>query len=183
MSLDRLSASALALMTAEYNGYRFSPAAETTALNITPKDDPAGRTVAYCVYSITIKDYLNVPYSAELDTAPGALGATSSSLGAQAVAKLTKHAGAFYYEGRGVGDLTINTGGRQKDVIWGPKVKGMTFKPHGAWTTEFTWSVEVAVPTCSDAKFAFASVVLSVEAADEPLTAAVPVPVMLTIGP
>jgi hypothetical protein len=143
-------------MKAEYNGYRFSPAAETTALNITPKDDPAGRTVAYCVYAITIKDYLNVPYSAELDTAPGALGATSSSLGAQAVARLTKHAGAFYYEGRGVGDLTINTGGRQKDVIWGPKVKGMTFKPHGAWTTEFTWSVEVAIPTCDDAKFAFA---------------------------
>lgn len=155
MSLDRLSANALALMRAEYNGYRFSPAAETISLNIAAKDDPAGRTIAYCVYSVVIKDYLNVPYSAELETAPSALAATASSLGAQAVAKLTKHAGAFYYEGRGMGDLLINTGGRQKDVVWGPKFRGMTFKPHGAYTTEFTWSVEVAIPTCDDAKFAF----------------------------
>jgi hypothetical protein len=156
MSLDRLSANARALMLCEYNGYTFSPAAETTELRVTPMPDAAQRTVVYSIYSISIKDYLAAPYSAELETAPSALASTAASLGSQAVARLQKWAAPFRYEGRGVGDLSINTGGRQKDVVWGPRVKGMTFKPHGAYTTEFTWSVEVAVPTCSDAKFAFA---------------------------
>lgn len=130
-------------MAAQYGSHTFNETTDTTDLRITPVYDTAGRTVVYSVYSITLHETI-------ADAAP-----TDAAVLA-AIQTLTRPADTFVYTGRGMGGLSINTG-KVRDVIWGPKPRLVGLKPSGAGrAVELTWQVEVAIPTCADAVYAFA---------------------------
>ena len=150
MALERFPDS----MHAEYNGHIFSTAAETTDLRITPVYDAAGRTVIHSVYAITILEYIS-PYIGGIAITPTANQILTAAAVKTAIAQLSKNAGVFKYQARGLGDLVINTGAT-KDVVWGPKPRVIGVKLHGGLTVQLTWSVEVAIPNCADASFRFA---------------------------
>ena len=126
---------------AYYNGYEFDSSTVTTGVEIRPMQDAAGRTVTHCVYAITLQSKLS--------------GSATSAVVKDATARLTKQGGVFIYTGRGVGDLSINTG-KVRDVMWGPVPRILSVKPLGGQAVTLTWQVEVAIPTCGDAKYAFA---------------------------
>lgn len=128
-----------------YNGVLFpSGTTETTGVSIRPQQDSSGRTTVYNVYSLSFRTVL-------------AGGPTDSSVLAARRA-LTTQGGAFQYDGRGIGGLTINVG-NQRDVVWGPKPKELGFRPMGGpgIACELTFSIEVAIPDCSQAKHRFAA--------------------------
>lgn len=117
-----------------YGGYTFSVMSETTGIQGTPVYDPAGRTIAYWVWSITIRDIIqNDTEGASQDVD-------------DAIVELTKPAQALYYVDAGMKNLRINVSG-QKDVVWGPKPQMISVKPKGDGNAvEITWNVQVALP-------------------------------------
>ncbi|MDE2097168.1 MAG: hypothetical protein KGL39_07970 [Patescibacteria group bacterium] len=136
--------------TASYNGYSFGLYTQTEGIEGTPVYDPAGRTVSHIVYSITLKSIIQND------------GGTDASL--QTIRRqLEAPAGAFSYQNKGFGNLTVNTAGGQgqgiaRDVIWGPKPKMLRWRPIGGPAAcEITWRCEVAVaPECPNAASSFA---------------------------
>ncbi len=108
---------------------------ETISCNIKPQLDAGKRTVTHSIWELSLRSYIDgVPSDANVQAA---------------IATLTKNGLPFRYEGHGCGNLAVNVGG-PIDVAWGPLVQGLTLKPHGKLTCEFTWTVSVSVPTCAD---------------------------------
>jgi hypothetical protein len=129
-------------MAAIYGTFTFNETTETQAINITPVYDASGRAVVYSVYAITLRTLI-------------AATTTTDAAVQSAVAQLTAPARDFRYLGRGCGDLVINLG-RVRDVVWGPKPEVVGLEPCGAGKAVWlTWTVKVAIPTCSDATYAF----------------------------
>lgn len=123
-----------------YGGFDFSgPTTETLKASIKPQYDAAGRTVIYTVYSFTFRTLI--------------AGDPTDSQIQFARRVLTKPGGQFVYRNRGLGDISVNCGGA-KDVLWGPKPQEVSFEPTSDQACWLTWSVEVAVPECSNARFA-----------------------------
>lgn len=125
-----------------YNGYVFSAYLETLGISVTPVEDEAKRTVIYNVYKFSLRDYIagrNIDYAVS-----------------RARILLTKNGCPFTYINKGVGAFNVNIGSA-RDVAWGPKVTNFTIKPKGDKSAhEIRWDVEVAVPDCPAANFAFA---------------------------
>ncbi len=124
-------------MLCEYNGHVFGPATDTTAFSVRPVLDPAGRTVIYAVYTLTVTDTI-------------ADAETTDPIVERAIAKLSRNGGILLYRGRGFGDLDVNTG-RDRDVKWGPHVREVSAKPTGAGkAVELTATFEFALVNCPD---------------------------------
>lgn len=129
----------------KYGKHTFNETTDTTDIKVTPVYDASGRSVTHSVYSITLTELI-------------ADNAVNTPVNVQdAVAELQKPGQPFRYENRGIGNLRINTGARQNDVVWGPKVGEMSLKPEGGGRgVRLTWTVQVAIPTCDDSVFQFA---------------------------
>src|SRR5262249_6507444 len=122
--------------TVSYNGVTFGAKTETVAVDIRPVPVGAGRTVAYNVYSITLKGLVNAGTDPNTD------------LDMDQIRKLlTAYGGELRYSSRGLGTFSINTAGGAgvQDVVWGPKPQLLRWKPTGSnQSSEITWTVEVA---------------------------------------
>lgn len=127
-----------AVGTCSYNGYTFSEYSETMSIDLTPVMDQAGRTVVYVVWAITMRDRIF-----------GTADAVNTAMN-DIQSKLTAQGGALAFAFKGYGDLNVNAGGFKKDVVWGPKVRGLKIRLLGRdMATEILWTVEVAVPQCT----------------------------------
>jgi hypothetical protein len=123
-----------------YGGFTFPANTETTGITVIPQYDQAGRTVVYNRIKINLRCVL---------------AGTAIDVAVRNVVRiLSKPAFPFFYAGRGYG-LGVNVGG-VRDVVWGPKPSEATVKPLGGGNAvELTWSVEVAIPDCADARYQF----------------------------
>jgi hypothetical protein len=120
-------------LTTQYGDYQFSVMCETQGIQGTPVYDAAGRTIAYWVWSITIRDIIQNPDGVD-DAVHAALD------------ELTRPAKPFRYFDNGFKPLRVNVGG-QKDVVWGPKPQLLSVKPKGGGNAvEIVWNVQVALP-------------------------------------
>lgn len=127
--------------TISYNGVTFDYRTETTDFSAKPVYDQAGRTVVYVLYTITLKGYVFDPASTD---------ATMDDLRN----RLTQPAGEFRYSDTGVGTFEVNVSGRARDVLWGPRPTLLRWRPVGAErAAEVTWTVEVAIPQCNQARY------------------------------
>lgn len=129
--------------TCSYNGYTFPVEHETLSLTAIPVQDQAKRTISHVVYSIVIhwKDYVNVlsNMNSRVDTIRK---------------QLTAQAGAFRYEDKGLGNISVNVPGQdKKDVVWGPVPKMLRLKQIGINAIDGVWQIDVAIPECSAASF------------------------------
>lgn len=140
-----------------YNGITFPPTmTETREASVRPMYDQAGRTVIYNVYSITLKSTLGDINQAVGQSTDGTLETLRK--------RLTTPGAELHYNGCGLGfDLTINAPvdplslpPPKRDVVWGPKPQLLKWKPLGRQACEIEWSVQVAVPDCDEANYAFA---------------------------
>lgn len=132
-----------AVGTCSYNGHTFSGYLDTVSLVATPVLDAARRTVSHVVYSITLHDRIYIAHPSTMDDTMVLVRR-----------RLTAQAGEFRYEGKGLGTISVNVPGQQrKDVVWGPIPKSLKLKPFGLNAVDLVWSVEVAVPECSAAKY------------------------------
>lgn len=127
-----------------YNGVEFGPMTQTLGIDATPVYDQAGRTVVYIVYKITIKTYLQ---------ASGGLDDTLDELRKRLLAP----AAELHYDDKGFGAVSLSVNaGDIKDVMWGPRPTMLSWKPLGDdKAAEIVWAVEVAIPECDNAKYAF----------------------------
>jgi len=153
-----------------YNGVLFNgPELETLQLDGRPVPDSSGRTVMFVVWTITLRTVLNISA-----ISPAAMDTVVQRLRA----RLTAYGGEFHYEQQGM-PLVVNipptgnsigeasnqgfypvgdpagTTSTTRDVVWGPKPQLLSFKLLGAGTSaDVKWTVEIAIPECSNAKFA-----------------------------
>ena len=141
-----------------YNGVTFPTETETVGIESRPVPDSSGRAVMYVVHKITVR--------ATIATANQAAGATTDATLAALRQRLTAYGGEFHYENVGFGNLTVNVppggptvgaNGKARDAVWGPKPEMLSWKPLGQLAAEVTWSVQVAVPECDTATYAFAT--------------------------
>lgn len=127
-------------MIASYNGFDFSQYAKTTAFQVKPVFDSAGRTVAYNEYTITIVDYVG-----DYDTArSAALHDADMDLVRD---QLYVQGGDFTYTFHGLGNINIQT--TQQDVRYGPKVTGFSLEAHGNVGAKLTWTVMLCLTECN----------------------------------
>jgi len=130
-----------------YNGYTFPLETETQGVEIKPVSDPAGRVVSYNLYSFTIRSFIRKDANQT--------GTTDTTM--ESLRKLlTAYAAPFRYEAVGLGGISINVAG-VKDVVWGPKPRMLRWQPRGQLVCEILWAVEVAIPECDNASYAFAA--------------------------
>jgi hypothetical protein len=137
---------AVANYVVKYNGFQFDPnTTETVSVRSRPVYDSAGRTIVYFVWQFVIR---SVIYARKT-------GDTTTDFQLNSARQLLQSpAGAFQYKDRGFGELEINVGKRQRDVVWGPRPKELSWEPWGdANAGLITWQVEVAIPECNSAKF------------------------------
>lgn len=124
----------------EYNGFIFDAATRTDSVRITPVRDSADRTVIYSVFAFTIHTHIAGQSEAEVQ---------------EIRRRLTHDGKPFFYTDKGLGNLVVNVQGKN-DVRWGPKVKELSWKPLGGGNAAaLTWQIEVAIPDCDQAQFAF----------------------------
>lgn len=133
-------------VTCSYGDFVFDPATTLTEdFTVRPvMDAPANRVVTHSVFSLTLSTWI--------------LGSTTDDTVRAAVATLTKSADKLIVRGKGWGDgfLDVNlTAGGARDVLWGPVPKVVGLRPAGAKrrAVVLRWTVEWAMPTCTDAKF------------------------------
>lgn len=139
--------------TISYNGYTWPVETKTVSIDIRPEYDQAGRTVIYNVFSITLEWKVVASGSPGNPTQPTA---TIEATVADIRKRLTSAGGAFRYQDKGFGDLIVNVSSI-KDVVWGPKPKLLTFfNPRNRYACTLRWQCDVAIPDCSNAKYAFA---------------------------
>lgn len=133
-------------VTTSYNGYTFDPQyTRTTEFQVRPVPDRSGRTVSHVEYTIGLQSWL--------------IGVTPSDGAVQDIlCKLKAYGGAFFYMGRGVGNLAINSFSN-KDVLFGPKpdrvsCKLMTGTALGTVATKLAcvldWRVTLHVAPCCE---------------------------------
>lgn len=133
-----------------YGGYVFSQYVQTVGFSVEPVQDESKRTVVYNRYRIKLRDQI--------------LGALNNNSFSQTPYKftvardlLTKQGGQFVYTNRSVGNVSINTG-QIKDILYGPKVNSLNVIPQpGNNAVVFEWEVEICIPECPAAQFAFAT--------------------------
>lgn len=130
-------------MVLEYNGFNFNNGStQTLKAVVRGVPDETGRTTLYNLYSFEFRTVL--------------AGTATDAAVVAARQALTKYGAPFRYSGRGLGDFAINVG-LVRDVKWGPKPQEIAFKVLGPGNAvEITWSIEVAMPDCPDARYAFA---------------------------
>lgn len=125
-----------------YGAFRFPVETETTGLSVLPEFDEAKRTVIFNRYIFTIETTL----------AGRAIDAAVRNV----VRQLTKPGYPFIYGGTGLG-VGVNIGGI-RDAVWGPTPISCDVKPLGGGNAvKLIWRVEVHIPDCSDAIYAFAA--------------------------
>ena len=121
-----------------YSSYTFPSNVETTAYHCRPQYDQAGRTTVYNEITLTLRAIIT---GTNIDAAVRAVEQV-----------LTKPAYQFVYAGSGCFQ-SINVGS-VRDVVWGPKPTGFSFKPLGGGNAaEITWSVKVCIPDWPSARF------------------------------
>jgi hypothetical protein len=129
-----------------YNGFAF-PASTTDIVGFETDfpQDPAGWTVAYVRYTITIRSVVLL--------APGKQTIDAQIKGI--VQKLGSQGGALVISGFGLGDMIINSPrGRKRDVMKGPRPVRLKVEPWGEGNVaEVEWAVQVCVPECDAARF------------------------------
>jgi len=130
-----------------YGSFTFSPYVETTVFDAKPQRDQANRTITHTALTITLRDTITSQGSLSLD-----------QIMASASVQLQQDAGAFQYVNKGFGNLTVNMpGSAVRDVKWGPKVLGLTFKPTGNQAAKLTWTIELNIPmSCVSPQYQFA---------------------------
>ena len=129
--------------TCSYNGFTIPVESDTQSLTAVPVQDMAKRTIVYVVYSIVLhwKSYV---------AAGSDMNATMDTMRKQ----LTAQGGTFYYEDKGLGNISVNVPGRtKKDVIWGPIPKMLKMRQIGINAVDVIWQIDVAIPECSAAAF------------------------------
>lgn len=154
----------------EYNGYRFNGTTRVKAVKITPVYDRGRRTVIYNDWQLSIVSYVE--------------GTTtlypSDPVIQDIINRLNKPAGQLVFEGRGIGQPTINLGAGPggavggfippngagggnlvKDVKWGPCPEPLEIEPRGGRVCKITWSVRFSVPNCVNARYTMAPLELS----------------------
>lgn len=135
-----------AVGTCSYNGFTFSPNLETLGVSIEPVYDSAGRTVVFSVFRFELRDLRQTPDGS------GTVDADMQEIRR----RLMKPAGEFRYENKGLGNLIVNVGAGARDVVWGPKPRSLKWKLIGPGNAvEFTYAIEMALPDCDNAKYAF----------------------------
>lgn len=123
--------------------FTFNGGTLTTNFSVTPKYDEAGRTVIYSLFSITLETWLmNNKSSIDLD-----MNAI--------IAVLQKSGGVFNYTGHGNALLPTINALNFRDVVWGPKPRIQSMETVGGRATKLTWTIELGLPTCDDASYAF----------------------------
>src|SRR5260370_33055094 len=88
---------------ASYNGYTFSPLAETVSCRVKPIYDQAGRTVIYSILSVGIKDRIIVgtPPSNWPAGTPFTIDTAFQTIRQQ----LTVPGGEYHYKNTGLGNI------------------------------------------------------------------------------
>lgn len=121
-----------------YNGIRFNASANTEAFSARPVPDASGRTIKHVDYSITISFWLDA--SADAGRAVD-----------RTITALLQIAAPFVYEGRGVGRVTVNAGGKY-DVKYGPIPQECRIVSRGPnQKVKLIWTVSWSSVACSDA--------------------------------
>lgn len=131
-----------------YNGYRFDPDyTHTTQMSVHPVLSKDGRTVIYSEFVIGVRTFI-VGYPTDPEVT-------------RAMKLLTKSGAPLQFNGRSIGDLNINTGGKT-DVIFGPIPRPLNFVFNGAkGATQIDWVAVAHIPTCDDAVYQFAAMDLA----------------------
>jgi hypothetical protein len=140
--------------SAVYNGFTFSSAVHAERIEGVPEYDEARRTIAWITWTITLCDYLySVP--------PATIDAQIRS----ACMKLESPGGAFTFTSNAFRtDFKINVpgGGRIKDVAWGPHPGPLVVEKLGNnYAAKITWTVEVRIPECTNARYENAPAILN----------------------
>lgn len=119
-----------------YNFFTFPLETETVSISAKPVEDAAGRTVVYIVYTLTLRFIVHAS-GAAIDTAMDNIRCRLLAKGAP-----------LTYANKGFGGFSINVS-TPRDVVWGPKPTGLTWKPMGDnLAAECVWTCEVAMPQC-----------------------------------
>jgi hypothetical protein len=128
-------------MILSYNGFTW-PDGTKTKLALQFVADSSGRTVTHTICKLTVEGHITAGAQA------GNGAAQEASLTAIRAA-LERPAGQLVYEGRGFGDLSINTAGARRDLHWGPFPKMLSFETMGVdYSAKVSWQVEVALLGC-----------------------------------
>lgn len=119
-----------------YNGATFSSLFYSRVQGNQIQDN-ASRTIRYVEWTISATGHVTLP-----------AGATDIDDEVDALRNLLEtDAGVLNYQGRGLGDITVNGPGGIKDVAWGPKPKLLDFQPLGAGNGALvTWTVTTCLP-------------------------------------
>jgi hypothetical protein len=135
--------------TCSYNGFTFNNSTETLGIDSRMVLDQAKRPVSHVVHTITLRTYVFADGQGP--------DATTDDQMTDIRRRLSTQGAALVFESQGWGGFSINTGDAVKDVAWGPIPEVLSWKPVGANKAgEITWRVSVAIPECSQAKYAFA---------------------------
>lgn len=131
-----------------YNGITFDPLVDSR-ISSRVVYDPAGRTVSYIAYTLTLEAYVS-PGSY------GGPGGDDTDGDMERIRRLLQAAGGqLVYSDKGFGDLSINTG-NVRDVCWGPKPQLLEWLPVGSKRAcKVRWQVEWHMPECSSASYQF----------------------------
>jgi hypothetical protein len=128
-----------AVANIQYNGYTFNGTARSRLVG-TPVYDRAGRRITHTEYALAVT-WLVYESSA---------GAGCATLMEEARYKLQEPGGVLVYKDNGFGDLEINSGSIESDLVWGPKPQKVEAKPVGCracW--ELTWTCTFAISECT----------------------------------
>src|SRR5581483_718208 len=131
-----------------YNGVTFPVETQTLGIDGKAHYDPAGRTVTYMEWTVTLKSVWAAAPGDTIDATMTTLRRTLMTPGGQ-----------FIYNAKGFGSLVVNAPLRvpqqdPADVAWGPKPQEFKWRPLGAnLAAEVTWSVTVCVPECTTAAY------------------------------
>lgn len=119
-----------------YNGVTFSDRAEIVTFRAIPQYDKAGRTVTHVVYSFAIRDVFIA-----------SAGQTTDDIMNTIWDPLLVPGQELEFTGVGLGAFNINTSG-VRDVLWGPRPQGLSYKAMGQGAMEAVWGCDVAIPAC-----------------------------------
>lgn len=125
-----------------YNGFTFPTETKTEGFSFRNVYDAAGRTVTHKIVSLKLRAKI--------------LSGAGQDASLTAIRRaLERPGGQLTYSGRGLGEFQINTAGKRRDLVWGPRPQVLEWRPIGRdQAAEISWQVDVALIDCPAAAWA-----------------------------
>lgn len=128
-----------AALYARYGTHEFNSTTQTVGLSIRPEKTGDGRATSYNRWQVTLEEELDAP------------NGTTDTKVQTTIAQLSHQGEEFVFNGRGLGNPSINTGSTV-DLKFGPETSIDKIEILGAGkAVRITWTVSFCIPACPDA--------------------------------